>query len=139
MKNIQIIVLAAILLIVSPFSFAEKVAGKDPTFGGIEFEHSCSVCHGFQGRGNGVMADSLKEKPSDLTKLSKRNNGHFPFTEVYQIIEGSARVGVHGSREMPIWGERYRKEAEQYDADEYMYTRGLILELIVYLISIQEE
>lgn len=139
MKNIYKLIFAIKLVIISPLSLSDNVTEKDPVFGGIEFEHACSVCHGFQGRGNGVMADSLKDKPSNLTTLSKRNNGHFPFTKVYQVIEGSSRVGVHGSREMPIWGDRYRKEAEQYDTDNYLYARGLILELIVYLISIQEE
>lgn len=79
--------------------------------GDIEFEYSCSNCHGYQGKGNGVMADSLKIKPTDLTLLTKNNHGHFPFTRVYQVIEGSPHVGVHGSREMPIWGDSYRKEA----------------------------
>ena len=139
MKHISKLFLIVALIVFTPFAFTEETSEKDPIFGGIEFEQSCSVCHGFQGRGNGAMADSLKEKPSNLTTLSKRNNGHFPFSRVYQVIEGSTRVGVHGSREMPIWGDRYRKEADHYDADQYLYTRGLILELIVYLMSIQEE
>lgn len=138
MRNIYLLIFAVAIAVTMKASFAIDVDEKDPIFGGIEFEHSCSVCHGFQGKGNGVMADSLKAKPSDLTILSKHNNGHFPFTKVYQVIEGSSRVGVHGSREMPIWGDRYRKEAEQYDTDKYLYARGLILELIVYLMSIQE-
>lgn len=107
--------------------------------GDIEFEYSCSNCHGYQGKGNGVMADSLKIKPTDLTLLTKNNHGHFPFTRVYQVIEGSPHVGVHGSREMPIWGDSYRKEAKKYDANEYVYTRGLILELIMHILTIQEE
>lgn len=140
MKYILNILFIILLVMTASISIAKDTNDKDPIFGGIEFEQSCSVCHGFQGKGNGVMADSLKEKPSNLTTLSKRNNGHFPFITVYQVIEGSSRVGVHGSREMPIWGDRYRKESEQYGADnKYLYTRGLILELIVYLISIQED
>ena len=111
----------------------------DPSFGELEFERSCSVCHGFQGRGNGVLANELTESPADLTQLTKNNHGHFPFTEVYRVIEGSRRVGVHGSRDMPIWGDRYRKEAERYNADRYLYTRGLILELMFYIMSIQEK
>ena len=138
MKLIKSVVFAISLISIPFNSFSTENAGKDPIFGGIEFERSCAVCHGFQGRGNGVMANSLKTKPSDLTTLAKRNNGHFPFTRVYQVIEGSPRVGVHGSREMPVWGNRYRKESEHYDADKYLYTRGLILELVVYLMSIQE-
>jgi hypothetical protein len=132
------------MLIVFIFSHPLYANDKDsiekfPMLGGIEFENSCAVCHGYQGRGNGIIADSLKTKPSDLTMLTKKNNGHFPFTKVYRVIEGSPRVGVHGSREMPIWGDRYRKEAEIYDADAYVYSRGLILELLVYIMEIQEE
>ena len=114
-------------------------AGESLSLGQLEFENSCAVCHGYQGKGDGVMADSLKKKPSDLTVLTKNNHGHFPFTDVYRVIEGSPRVGVHGSREMPVWGDRYRKEAEQYDADAYTYSRGLMLELLVYIMSLQEE
>ena len=110
-----------------------------PIFGAVEFEYSCAVCHGLQGKGNGVMADSLKTKPADLTLLKKNNHGHFPFTKVYRIIDATPSVGVHGTREMPVWGDRYRKEAKKYNADEYVYTRGLILELLTYIMSIQED
>ena len=61
---------------------------SNPTLGGVEFERSCAICHGFNAKGKGVMSDSLTKKPADLTVLSKNNNGHFPFTEVYQVIEG---------------------------------------------------
>ena len=137
------LILAGFIII---FTLLSVASAKDkhsvdefPMFGAIEFENSCASCHGYQGKGNGVIADSLKTPPSDLTVLSKNNHGHFPFTEVYRIIDGSPRVGVHGSREMPIWGDRYRKEAERYNADSYVYSRGLILELMVYIMSLQEE
>ena len=132
----QLLILFATIL---PFTIAHAYDSDDPSFGELEFERSCSVCHGFQGRGNGVLAEELTEAPSDLTQLTKNNHGHFPFTQVYRVIEGSKRVGVHGSRDMPIWGDRYRKEAELYDADKYLYTRGLILELMFFIMSIQEE
>ena len=130
-----------ILIILPLSSTAENNDSVEdfPMLGAIEFENSCAICHGFKGKGNGVMADSVKIKPSDLTVLSKNNHGHFPFTEVYRVIEGSPRVGVHGTRDMPVWGDRYRKEAEKYDADAYIYSRGLILELLVYIMTIQED
>jgi len=134
-----LIILGALIFPISLCAADENNIEDFPMLGGIEFEQSCSICHGFKGKGNGVIADSLKTKPSDLTLLTKKNNGHFPFTRVYQVIEGSPRVGVHGTREMPVWGDRYRKESEMYDADAYVYTRGLILELLVYIMTIQEE
>ena len=118
----------------------DKASAEDtPGLGEMEFQNSCAVCHGAQGKGDGVMADSLQKKPSDLTVLTKNNHGHFPFTEVYRVIDGSPRVGVHGTREMPVWGDRYRNEAGQYDADAYTYSRGLMLELLMYIMSLQEE
>ena len=137
--NISIL-LATSIMLANPVN-AEKNQSVDdfPILGAVEFEYSCAVCHGLQGKGNGVMADSLKTKPSDLTLLKKNNHGHFPFTKVYRVIDGSPRVGIHGSRDMPVWGDRYRKEAKKYDADEYVYARGLILELLTYIMSLQEE
>lgn len=108
-------------------------------YGAIEFEKSCSACHGFDGKGKGYMSDSLKSLPVDLTKLSKGNSGHFPFIKVYQAIEGSARVGIHKPREMPAWGDEFRQEADKYGVDERLYTRGVILELISHIYSIQEK
>lgn len=141
-----------ILLISLSYSlsvYAGESSDRDPTIGGVEFERSCAVCHGFDGKGNGVMSDSLTKKPADLTMLTKNNNGHFPFSEIYRVIDGSPEINIHGSRDMPLWGDRYRKEAkdyadrkyapEIYDTNERVYARGLILELIVYINSIQEK
>ncbi|MBT8112900.1 MAG: cytochrome c [Gammaproteobacteria bacterium] len=139
-------------LVFSLNTYADS-SDRDPTIGGVEFERSCAICHGFNAKGKGVMSDSLTKKPADLTILTKNNNGHFPFSEVYRVIDGSPRVGIHGSREMPIWGDRYRKEAEEYNEtagkyheitgqtaiNEYLHARGLILELLTYIMSIQEE
>ena len=139
MKQKVKIVIIIFLLLHSLPSYSKEPSERNPTIGGVEFEQSCAICHGFNAKGKGVMSGSLTKQPADLTILSKNNNGHFPFTKVYQIIEGSPKVGIHGSRDMPIWGDRYRKEAEKYGADEYVYSRGLILELMVYLMSIQEK
>ena len=128
----------SILLLSTAFA-DDRTQERKPLIGGIEFENSCAQCHGSTGRGNGERAGSLKVPPPDLTQLSKRNDGRFPFITVYQVIDGSEHVGMHsdGEREMPIWGDRYRAEGKKYGMDEYLYARGLILELIDYLISIQ--
>ena len=139
MKSTIKLVIFISFIIISLNSYSVDLSERNMTIGGVEFEQSCAICHGFNGKGKGVMSDSLTKKPADLTVLTKNNNGHFPFTEVYRVIEGSPKVGIHGSRDMPIWGDRYRKEAEKYEADEYLYSRGLILELMVYLMYIQEK
>jgi mono/diheme cytochrome c family protein len=141
------------LTIVSFNSYSSDSSDPNITIGGVEFERSCAICHGFNAKGKGVMSESLTKKPADLTVLSKDNNGYFPFSEVYEVIDGTPGVDVHGTREMPIWGDRYRKEAEEYNEvaakyheitgqdkiDEYLHARGLILELVTYIMSIQEE
>lgn len=146
MNFAKFVCVSLLFLTYSASSFSSEPNDHDITYGGLEFERSCAICHGFNGKGQGVMADSLTKQPADLTVITKNNNGHFPFTEIYRIIEGSPKVGIHGSRDMPVWGDRYRKQAKEYEeaegyevVDEYLYTRGLILELMLYIMSLQEE
>jgi mono/diheme cytochrome c family protein len=72
----------------------------------------CSSCHGIAGRGNGPVTPYLKIKVPDLTLLKKNNKGIYPLSKVMSAIDGSRAVRAHGDREMPVWGEIFRKEAE---------------------------
>ena len=149
---IAIIFLSMFVIVSHPNDF-NNIDDLNPIIGAVEFEQSCAICHGFDGKGKGIMSDSLTKTPADLTILTKNNNGYFPFTQIYEVIEGSTQAGSHGSRDMPLWGDRYRKEAQKYNqaaekyggeaskykVDEYLYARGLILELMVHIMNIQEE
>src|SRR5262245_34220863 len=68
------------------------------------FEQYCAQCHGRDGKGGGAASNLLTIKPADLTMISKKNDGTFPFWRVYGIIDGRENVKGHGSSEMPIWG-----------------------------------
>jgi len=105
-----------------------------------EFRHSCAVCHGLGGKGEGVMAtlNLLTVKPTDLTQLSKKNKGAFPFWQVYRVIDGREEVKGHGTRDMPIWGEVFRQPEGSKPVDE-THVIGRILALVYYLQSIQEK
>jgi hypothetical protein len=35
----------------------------------------------------------------------------FPFVRVFEMIDGRLDVAMHGSREMPVWGDRYKRDA----------------------------
>jgi mono/diheme cytochrome c family protein len=72
----------------------------------------CASCHGKDGRGNGPVSPYLKIKVPDLTLLKKNNKGIYPMAKVMSAIDGSRAVRAHGDREMPVWGEIFRKEAE---------------------------
>ena len=108
--------------------------------GKYEYGAHCAVCHGLSGKGDGIFADQLKSGTvvPNLTELSKKNNGVFPFARVSQTIENGV-PGAHGTKEMPIWGPRYRIEAGQsfYDEHTEAYVRARILALTEYIYSLQ--
>jgi hypothetical protein len=76
-----------------------------------EYLNSCALCHGATGKGDGPVIRSLIKAPPDLTKLSEANHGVFPFSHVYDVIDGRIQVMTHGTRDMPVWGEVYRRES----------------------------
>jgi mono/diheme cytochrome c family protein len=87
--------------------FAAAAQAEDVDIGKSEFQSSCASCHGTDGKGKGPVSEQLKVPPSDLTVLAKNNGGVFPTNAVYEIIYGSKTISAHGTREMPIWGERF--------------------------------
>jgi mono/diheme cytochrome c family protein len=87
--------------------FAAAAQAEDVDIGKSEFQSSCASCHGADAKGKGPVSDQLKTPPPDLTVLAKNNNGVFPTNAVYETLYGSKTVPAHGTREMPIWGERF--------------------------------
>jgi len=80
------------------------------------FQAYCATCHGKDAKGQGPMAKALKSSPPDLTKISARNSGKFPFLQVQQMIAGQAPVVVsHGNREMPVWGPVFSQVTRDQD------------------------
>lgn len=116
-----------------------QVRADDPHLGVIEYEISCMPCHGVDGHGDGRLARSLKTTPADLTRIAKSNGGEFPFTKVADFIDGRAIVAAHGQREMPVWGDRYRRaiEANEPPAAIERRARAQIAALVRYIESIQ--
>ena len=105
-----------------------------------EFIKTCVVCHGDSGKGDGLFSTQLNQKPKDLTTIKAKNNGAFPFFTIYEIIDGREGAGLHGSRTMPIWGDRFSAESWFDVSTKHADTlaRGKIFELLLYLNSIQE-
>jgi hypothetical protein len=80
------------------------------------FQAHCATCHGMEASGGGPAASSLKTAPPDLTRISERNGGKFPFTRVEKTISGeSLNEGAHGPRVMPIWGPIFGQIAWDQD------------------------
>jgi len=80
------------------------------------FKAYCAVCHGPNAKGDGPMAKSLKTAPSDLTRITTRNNGMFPLAKIRRIIAGEDALGAgHGTKEMPVWGPIFSQVAWDQD------------------------
>jgi mono/diheme cytochrome c family protein len=101
------------------------------------FVRYCSACHGAEGRGDGPAASALQSPPADLTRIAQRRGGHFPVAEMAAVIDGRTVVPAHGSREMPIWGERFGEMGGGGSVGEEV-VRGNLLVLLEYLQAIQQ-
>jgi mono/diheme cytochrome c family protein len=64
----------------------------------------CAPCHGVDGRGHGPVASALKMPPTNLTMLSKNNQGKFPEYHLDSVLKFGSEMLAHGSAEMPVWG-----------------------------------
>lgn len=65
----------------------------------------CAACHGKSLKGDGPVSSGLNKKPIDLTLLARKNNGTFPFDKVAAMIDGRETTRMHGTPDMPVWGE----------------------------------
>ena len=65
----------------------------------------CAACHGRSLKGDGPVSSGLNKKPIDLTLLARKNNGTFPFDKVAAMIDGRETTRMHGTPDMPVWGE----------------------------------
>lgn len=109
------------------------------SYGKAEFLGSCAPCHGADGRGGGPLGDVLMNQPADLTRIEQRNGGHFPYYEIFAVIDGRYVVPGHGDREMPVWGRQFL----ELDTEEFGPIGGeavaqeRIHQLIEYIMTMQ--
>ena len=117
--------------------YPAPVATQEPLIvrdGKEDYRWHCVACHGEDGRGRGAMADILVVPPADLTRISQRHGGIFPFWQVYAMISGKSAVAGHQTCQMPEYWERLRSgEAKP----GYLPAHVRILMLTHYLDSIQ--
>lgn len=97
----------------------------------------CRSCHGESARGDGPVADELKTRPADLTRIRARRDGVFPDDEIYAKIDGRDVVAAHGPGDMPVWGYAFQETGT--DIDQEAAVRRRILALVAFLRSIQED
>ena len=122
---------AAPLIFIVTTAFADDVSE-----GRTLYVQYCAACHGEKGDGHGPVAKSLKEPTGDLRRLGERYGTPLPAAQIARFIDGRDYVAAHGSREMPVWGERFEdiwtaKDSSQGD----MHQR--VMKIIAYLQTIQ--
>ena len=137
--------LAGIAVAVALASCASEGAKRTPAFGvdpvladiGEEvYQRHCAACHGESGLGDGPAAGALRVAPADLTRIAARRGGSFPEGEIARFIDGRFSVQAHGTREMPIWGERLGEQIPEASVSEDV-VRGQISVVLEYLKAIQ--
>lgn len=110
-------------------------------FGQALFAQNCAACHGAEGAGDGPVAAHLDPKPADLRGLAARNDGTYPFGEVWNAIQ-TGSLSAHGSSDMPVWGDLFLEEALPREVHPGVSASDLVearmLALTYFLQSIQQ-
>ena len=140
MRSIWVGIVIAAAASIYPVNAQPLEAGKN------EYVKSCQSCHGTTGKGDGSRAQSLTTRPTDLTKLSDANKEVFPFVRVYEVIDGTLDVMMHGPRDMPVWGDSYKRNVQSRlpgncTSDDILdaMARRRILELVEYISTLQRK
>jgi hypothetical protein len=84
------------------------------------------------------MNKHVTVKPANLRRLTMTSGGIFRFWEIYRKIDGQSEIRGHGTRAMPIWGDRFRARAGGDGKSAQAQAAGKILSLVFYLQHIQE-
>jgi mono/diheme cytochrome c family protein len=103
-------VAVAATLLLAPVVFAQKTSATavdygEAAAGEVIYMRYCAACHGRSMKGDGPVASGLKNTPTDLTSMTAKNAGAFPYDKVAGIIDGRQTSRVHGTPDMPVWGE----------------------------------
>jgi mono/diheme cytochrome c family protein len=130
------VVLALTLL--APFDVLAAEQAGSVSEGKQLYQQACAPCHGSNGRGQGPVAAALMKQPTDLTQLSARNAAVFPREEIIAVVSGEREVAGHGSREMPVWSQRFAPAGKGATAVASVYARRRLELLSGFLESIQE-
>jgi len=97
--------------------------------GPADYQVFCTSCHGASGKGDGIIAGSLRKRPADLTQLSKKNDGVFPTEGVFKTIESGHEVA-----DMPAWSQVLAKSQESAGEEA---AKARIRALVNYLETLQ--
>jgi mono/diheme cytochrome c family protein len=115
MRFLNLMFLAATLVTPTVMTPSQELRDKSPgaqrpdiASGQATFVRYCASCHGVDGTGNGPVAAVLKPPPTDLTTISKKNEGKYPVGFVAAVLKFGRNLAAHGSQDMPVWGSHFK-------------------------------
>jgi mono/diheme cytochrome c family protein len=111
-----------------------EVSAQTAPTGKVDYRNYCASCHGTDGAG-----DKEADIPGpDLTHLSKKHGGVFPFQEVYEVIDGRRKAAAHERLlDMPLWGVYFQPQGVSKGASEAK-VKSRITDLVRYIQSLQD-
>jgi mono/diheme cytochrome c family protein len=110
----------------------------DPAEARAIYQRACASCHGPEGRGDGPEAPRQWVVPPDLTHLRARHGGTFPAEYVREVVSGEREVTAHGTRDMPVWRERFGSGGGGAPAAASFYAARRLEALVTFLESVQD-
>lgn len=115
MRFLNLVFLAVTLVALTVVARSQELRDKTPAAnrsdlpsGEKTFVKYCASCHGADGTGNGPVASALKPPPTNLTALTKKNEGRYPAGFVAAVLKFGRNVAAHGSQDMPVWGSLFK-------------------------------
>jgi hypothetical protein len=54
----------------------------------------------------------MKQRPPDLTLFAAKNGGVYPSALVFRIVDGRQPLAGHGGRDMPVWGDAFKRSRD---------------------------
>src|SRR5206468_10659671 len=129
---------AIVLLLASVAGLPAAGVSPDVTEGRVLYGRHCAACHGLEGDGHGPVAPMLRRSPTNLRGLGQRYGMPLPVGRIGAFIDGRELVKAHGTREMPVWGERFAPpEPEQTGRPPALEPH--IRAIVAYLETIQQK
>ncbi len=138
MKSMKLKVAVSLLSLAAVLSVSRPAlsANDEVAEGHRYFIQYCASCHGQDGLGDGPVAKSLSRQPANLRKLGDQYGMPLPAHQIAELIDGRDTIRAHGTRDMPVWGERLY-EVGQGEKGETGVGQ-VIAKIMVYLNTIQD-
>ena len=134
--NYKVVPMTAALIAILVFSRLALAAGNDVADGKRYFVKYCASCHGINGDGHGPVASELSKPPTNLRLLGEKYGMPLPAARLASLVDGRSAVRAHGSREMPVWGEKLYQLGEGERGDTGV--SEAIGKIVAYLNTIQD-